>query len=49
MSIKESHVFSCINIRWVLRKVFEHEVDRRKHLPRDRASIKGLVNLQKHF
>ena len=39
-----THVFSCINICWVLRMLFEHEADRTsvQHHPRDPASVNAM-------
>ena len=38
------HVLSCINIYWVPRKLFEHEVKGRvfKHLPSDSGSVNAM-------
>ena len=38
------HVFSCINICWVPRMLFEHEDDRPsvQHHPRDLASVNAM-------
>ena len=42
-----NHGFSCINIRRVPRKVFEHEPTGRvfRHLPRDPANVNARKNM----
>ena len=46
-NIGTNHVFSCINIRRVPRKVFENEPAVRvfKHLPRDPATVNARKNM----
>ena len=44
LSIGITHAFSCINICWVPRMLFEHEADRpsvQRH-PRDPASVNAM-------